>query len=443
MSEKENFIPRRDFIRNSAILAGAAAVSTLPFNVQSAVDDSIKVALIGCGGRGVEDLLYALESGPNVRVIALADAFSDPIETVKKKLFETKQVSVPAEHTFVGLDAYKRAIALADVVLLTAPPGFRPSHFEEAVKQGKHVFMEKPVATDIPGIRQVLAAAEIAKQKKLNVAVGFQRRFHDVYRTMVQRIQNGEIGDIMSGQIYWNGGGVWVRPRQPGQTEMEYQIRNWYYFNWLSGDHIVEQHVHQFDVANWIKGSYPVSIQGTGSRAWRKGKDFGEIYDNHSVELTYADGAVIYSQCRQFSGASTRIDETFQGTKGRAYITSIRNNKLADLGTMWDRNGKVLYDHPLEHNGDTASKNLHKDLFNAIHRGDYTHSAAEYGAYGTLTGILGRIATYSGQVIKWDEALKSEISLMPERLAWDASPRVLPQADGLYPCAIPGQTILL
>lgn len=443
MSTNNNNIVRRDFLKQSALVTGGVLAGSWPLNVQSSVDDTIKVALIGCGGRGIEDLIYALESGPDVRVVALADAFRDAIDTAQKRLSEVKQINVPEEYKFVGLDAYKKAIAVADVVLLTAPPGFRPMHFDEAVRQGKHVFMEKPVATDVPGIRQVLAAAEMAKKKKLNVAVGFQRRYHEVYRNIVKRIKSGEIGDVVSGQIYWNGGGVWVRPRQPGQTEMEYQIRNWYYFNWLSGDHIVEQHVHQFDVANWIKGSYPVSIQGTGSRAWRKGKDFGEIYDNHAVELTYADGAVIYSQCRQFSGTHTRIDETFQGTKGRAYITSIANNKLADVGTMWDSKGKVIYDHPLEYNGDTASKSLHRDFFDAINKGEYRHAAAEYGAYGTLTGILGRIATYSGQVIKWDEALKSDISLMPERLAWDAMPRVRPNEDGMYPCAIPGQTVVI
>lgn len=434
MNNKE-MMARRDFLKKSAIVAGAAVASSLPTLGHSAVDDTIKVALIGCGGRGTGAAFDALAANQNVKIVALADAFKDAVDTAHKNLSarHADRIDVPEDRKFVGFDAYKHAIAAADVVLLVSPPGFRPAHFEEAIRKGKHVFMEKPVAVDVPGVRQVLAAAQEAKRKKLNVVVGLQRRYDSTYRDIVERVKDGAVGDIVSGQVYWNGGGVWVRPRQAGQTEMEYQVRNWYYFNWLCGDHIVEQHVHQLDVANWMKGSYPVSVQGTGSRAWRKGKDHGEIYDNHAVEYTYADGSVIYSQCRHFEGTSNRVDETFQGTKGRVYLGT---------GILWDSKGKEIYRHQNSGNPNPY-QHEHVELFGAIARGEYRHADAEYGAYSSLTGIIGRLATYSGQVIKWDDALKSNINLMPDRLAWDALPKVLPNADGYYPYAVPGQTVVI
>lgn len=430
---------RREFLKTSALLAGGAMLSGAPFlGAHASVDDTIKVALVGCGGRGTGAAFDAIASGANIKIVAMADAFRDRLDDAYGKLSarHSDKLDVPDDRKFIGFDAYKHAIELADVVLLATSPGFRPIHFEEAVRQGKHVFMEKPVATDIPGIRRVLAAAEEAKRKKLNVVVGLQRRYQAVYRETIKRIQDGAIGDIVSGQVYWNSGGVWVRPRQPNQTEMEYQMRNWYYFNWLCGDHIVEQHVHQIDVANWVKGSYPVSIQGTGSRAWRTGKDHGEIYDNHAVELTYADGSVIYSQCRHFEGTANRVDETFQGTKGRVYLSASND------GILWDHNGNKLYTHPKQGNANPY-QHEHVELFDAITKGEYRFEDAEYGAYSTLTGIIGRLATYSGQVIKWEDALKSNIDLMPERFAWDALPKVLPDENGLYPYAIPGQTVVL
>lgn len=431
-------IARRDFLKRSAVIAGATAFSTLPFGAHSGVDDTIRVALVGCGGRGTGAAFDAIAAHPRVKIVALADAFRDQVDNVYKVLSErhADRIDIPEDHKFDGFEGYKQAIALADVVLLCTSPGFRPTHFEEAVRQGKHVFMEKPVAVDVPGVRKVLAAAEQAKRKRLNVVVGLQRRYQSVYRDTIQRIQDGAIGDIVSGQVYWNSGGVWVRERKPGQTEMEYQMRNWYYFNWLCGDHIVEQHVHQLDVANWVKGSYPVSFQGTGSRAWRTGKDHGEIYDNHAVELTYADGSVIYSQCRHFEGTSNRVDETFQGTNGRVYLSASND------GVLWDRKGKELYSHP-KANNPNPYQHEHVELFDAIAKGDFRHSDGESGALSTLTGVIGRLATYSGRVITWDEALKSDIDLMPERLAWDALPKVLPNADGYYPYAVPGQTVVI
>lgn len=430
-----NNFQRRDFLKASAAIAGTAALGSMPISdVFAAGSDIIKVALIGCGGRGTGAAFDAFASGQNIKLVAMADAFKDNLDSTYNTLKEKFQdkIDIPESRKYVGFDGYKSAIKDADVVILTTPPGFRPIHFEEAVKQGKHVFMEKPVATDIPGIRRVLAAAAEAKRKKLNVVVGLQRRYQTNYREVIKRIQDGAIGDVVSGQVYWNSGGVWVRPRKPEMTEMEYQMRNWYYFNWLCGDHIVEQHVHNIDIANWVKGAYPVSIQGTGSQAYRKGKDYGEIYDNFAVELTYGDGSVVYSQCRHFEGIANRVDETFQAAKGRTYLSA------GGQGVIWDANGKEIYRHDAKGNPNPYQQE-HKELFEAISKGEYKFDNAEYGAYSTLTGIIGRIACYTGKVIKWDAALESTVDLQPATYAWDAKPKILPNADGLYPEAIPGQ----
>ncbi|WP_129716564.1 Gfo/Idh/MocA family protein [Pedobacter sp. SYP-B3415] len=430
---------RRDFLKNSALLAGGAMLSNIPLaGAFAAGSDTIKIALIGCGDRGTGAAFQALQTKYNLKLVAMADAFQDRLDSSYKALSDKfkDKIDVPAERRFVGFDAYQKAIPLADVVLLATPPGFRPIHFEEAVKQSKQIFMEKPVAVDAPGIRRVLAAAEEAKKKKLNVVVGLQRRYQTNYREALKRIEDGALGNIVSGQVYWNSGGVWVRPRKAGQTEMEYQMRNWYYFNWLCGDHIVEQHVHNIDIANWVKNAYPVSIQGTGSRAWRTGKDYGEIYDNHAVELTYADGAVIYSQCRHFEGISNRVDETFQGTKGRVYLSA--GNKAV----LWDHSGKEIYNHPGKGNPNPYQTE-HDELFAAISSGEYKFNDAERAAKSTLTAIIGRYATYSGKVITWDEALNSNQVLAPDKFTWDAQPKVLPDANGIYPYPQPGKTMVI
>lgn len=435
--EKTHLTPRREFLKTSALLAGGTLLSTIPLaGAYAAGNDVIKIALIGCGGRGTGAAFQALDTKYNIKLVAMADAFQNRLEESYKALFGKygkAKVDVPEDKKFVGFDGYKKAIAEADVVLMATPPGFRPAHFEEAIKQNKHVFMEKPVATDSPGVRKVLEVAEEAKKKKLNVVVGLQRHYQNNYRETIKRIKDGAIGDVVSGQVYWNSGGVWVRPREASQTEMEYQMRNWYYFNWLCGDHITEQHIHNIDVANWIKGSYPVSAMGTGSRFLRTGKEYGEIFDNHTVEFIYEDGTVLQSQCRHYEGTENRVDESFQGTKGRVYLSANNDGKL------WDLKGKEIYDHAGK--GDpNPYQTEHDELFEAISMGRYKFEDAENAAKSTMTSLLGRYATYSGQIIKWDEALNSNISLMPETLAWDAEPKILPGKDGLYPHAIPGKT---
>ena len=428
---------RRDFVKQSGLLAGGILAAPLlsRANYFSGSDDAIKVVLIGCGGRGTGAAMQALLSKQNVKLVAMADAFADNIENCYKSLMnedtavEVKnRIDVPAERRFTGFDGYLKAIPLADVVILTTPPGFRPIHFEEAIKQTKHVFMEKPVATDPAGIQKVLAVAAIAKEKKLNVVVGLQRHYQDSYRELYKR--KDMIGDITSAQAWWNNDGVWVRPRKAGQTEMEYQMRNWYYFNWLCGDHINEQHIHNLDVINWFKGGYPIKAQGMGGRQVRKGKEHGEIFDHHYVEYEYADGSLLNSQCRHIPGTMSKVNELLVGTKGKINCGAAK---------IFDAGGKVVYH--FETKGErNPYQTEHEELFAAIAKGEYKFADADNGAYSTMTSILGRMATYSGQIIDWNKAINSGIDIQPKVYSFDALPPVVPNADGFYNVAVPGVT---
>ncbi|MEY3820092.1 MAG: hypothetical protein RL337_273 [Bacteroidota bacterium] len=439
MSNSSFHDKRRDFVKQGSMLAGAIAAAPIisRANFFSGSDDVIKVAVIGCGGRGTGAAVQALLSKQNVKIIAMADAFKDRLDECYKNVREelanagpgTKgTLDVPEERKFVGFDGYLKAIPLADVVILATPPGFRPIHFEEAVKQGKHIFMEKPVATDPAGVQRVLAAAKIAKQKKLNVVVGLQRHYQDSYRALFAK--KDMIGDITSMQAWWNNDGVWTRPRKAGQTEMEYQMRNWYYFVWLCGDHITEQHIHNLDVINWFKNGYPVKAQGFGGRQVRKSKEHGEIFDHHYVEFHYADGSILNSQCRHMPGTSSKVDELLVGTKGKIYC---------DAARITDLRGKTIFqfDKSKERN---PYQTEHDELFAAIAKGEYKYADAENGAYSTMTSILGRMATYSGQIIDWDKAINSGLNLHPSVYAFDAAAPVNPGPDGFYPVPVPGVT---
>ena len=434
-------ISRREFCKNATIAtAGGVLLSSLPIGASafSAGSDTLKIALIGCGGRGTGAANQALQADKGTKVVAMADAFRDRLDEchslLSERYGETDQLDVPEEHKFTGFDGYKKAIELADVVILATPPGFRPAHFEAAVHAGKHVFMEKPVATDAPGIRKVLEAGKIAKQKKLNVVVGLQRHYQNSYRELYKRISQDEVGKIVSGQVYWNSAGVWVNEREPGQTEMEYQMRNWYYFNWLCGDHILEQHIHNIDVANWFIGEYPESAQGMGGREVRKGKEFGEIFDHHFVEFTYPGGAVIASQCRHQPDTMNRVSEFFQGTKG-----TVDTQDGKGILKSWD--GKVLYNHRGDEDPNPYQQE-HDELFASIRNGDVIDDT-ENGAKSTLTALMGRMATYSGKVITWDEALNGTKKLVPDVLTWDTEPPVLPDENGFYQAPVPGVTDVL
>ena len=434
----------------SAAVVGSVVASQFPLsaNAYYSSNDEIRIGLIGCGGRGTGAASQALQTDQNVKLVAMADAFRDQLDDSLTNLtnpeagFAEKvagKIDVPEEHKFVGFDAYKEVIALCDVVVIATPPGFRPIHFEAAVAADKHVFMEKPVATDAAGVRRVLAAAQQAKAKKLNVVVGLQRHYQTVYREWMERMHGGMIGDLITARVYWNSAGVWVRDRasleeKAGRplTEMEYQMRNWYYFNWLCGDHIVEQHIHNLDVGNWAFQDTPIRAQGQGGRLVRTGKDHGEIFDHHYVEYEYADGRRMISQCRHMPNTASRVSEAFHGTNGSA----------PQPGQLVSPSGYTLFNHN-SRNDPNPYQVEHDELFAAIANGEYVYADAENGAHATMTAILGRMATYSGQVLEWDEALASERTIMPDTFAWDAEPPVLPGADGYYPVPEPGVTQVL
>lgn len=432
---------RREFVKTAGLASGAILAAPLMSNANfySGASDAIKVALIGCGGRGTGAAVQALRSKQNVKLVAMADAFRDRIDSAYKAITGdlseagisgdiTKMIDVPEERKFVGFDAYKQAIAMADVVILTTPPGFRPIHFEEAVNQNKHIFMEKPVATDPEGIKKVLAAAAVAKSKKLNVVVGLQRHYQNSYRELFKR--KDMIGEITSAQAWWNNDGVWVNQRKEGQTEMEYQMRNWYYFNWLCGDHITEQHIHNIDVVNWFKGAYPIKAQGMGGREVRKGKDNGEIFDHHYVEFHYADGSILNSQCRHIKNTMSKVDELIIGTKGKIFCGA---------ANIRDHKGGLLYQFDRKTENDPYQTE-HDELFAAIAKGEYKFADAENGAKSTMTSILGRMATYSGKMVEWDKALNCGLNLQPSAYTWDTLPQSLPDANGQYKIAVPGVT---
>ena len=425
---------RRNFIKNSSMLvAGGAVAGQLSFarSAHAFGTDEIKIGLIGCGGRGTGASSQAMNTEGPTKLVAMADAFNDRLQSSLRGLKgeHKEKVDVPPERQFVGFDAYKHVLESdADLVILATPPGFRPLHLEAAVNAGKHVFMEKPVAVDAAGVRRVLKATDLAKEKNLALAVGLQRRHERRYMETIKRLQDGAIGDINFTRAYWNGGGVWVRPRKDGQTEMEYQMRNWYYFNWLCGDHI-----HNLDVINWLKDGYPVSAQGQGGRQVRTGKDHGEIYDHHMIEYTYADGSKMLSQCRHIRNTWNNVNEYAHGSSGNCDIGGAR---------ITDLSGKTTWSYG--RGGGGGHQQEHHDLFAVIRKGERPNEG-EYGAKSSMTSILGRLCSYSGKMIKWDDAIKSELVISPvdKFSSYDDTPPVVPDANGDYEIPMPGTTVVL
>jgi len=439
---------RRDFIRRSSFLMAGGAVAgglSIARSAHAQGSDVIKIGLIGCGGRGTGAAGQAMNTAGPTQLVAMADAFNDRVQQSLRGLSSRykEKVDVPKERQFSGLDAYKRVLEQdLDLVILATPPGFRPLHFDAAVTAGKYVFMEKPLAVDAPGVRTILAANEEAKKKGLAVAVGLQRRHEDRYKESIKRLQDGQIGDIHLMRAYWNSGGVWVRQRQAGQTEMEYQMRNWYYFNWLCGDHIVEQHIHNLDVINWLKDAYPVSAQGQGGRQVRKGKDHGQIFDHHFVEFTYADGSKLFSQCRHIRDCWRNVSEHAHGTKGSVAVGSgPPKSQPADATAAKSKKPRDKRKGKTKKRSGGGHQREHHDLFAALRAGERPNEG-DYGALSTMTAILGRLATYSGQVISWDAALKSDISLAPvdTYTSFKDTPPIVPDEAGRYPIPVPGAT---
>ncbi|MBN1908882.1 MAG: Gfo/Idh/MocA family oxidoreductase [Pirellulales bacterium] len=426
---------RRDFLKRSslALAGGAAALSpSIAHSARAGGSDLLRVAQIGCGNRGNGAVVDCLRHNDGVKLVAVADAFEQNarkgLERAKKNNAIRDKVDVPEDRIFWGFDAYRKAIdAGVDMVILATPPGFRPEHYRAAVAAGKHIFMEKPCCVDAPGYRQLLESNKLADEKGLKVGVGLQRRHEAPYIETVKRIKDGAIGPIQFYRVYWDSAGVWHHSREAlakrwkrELTEMEYQMVNWYYFVWLCGDHICEQHIHNMDVANWIQDAHPVEAAGTGGREVRKGPDVGHIFDHHSIEFTYADGTKMFSQCRHIPGCDNPVKEYAHGALGHADCSG----RIA-AASKWRFRGKYRRSYDQEH----------LDLIAAIRNGT-PYNEGHYGATSSMTAVLGRMASYSGKTVKWDEAVANGPDEMPKKLAWDADPPVLPR-DGSYEHAVP------
>ena len=417
-------LTRRDALKAAGAIG--ATVAALPaVHGQTPSSDVIRVGLIGAGGRGTGALQQTLSvPGSNVKLTAIADAFDDRIKGALKAVEPMKEkIDCPEDRQFKGLDGFQKVLEHCDLVILATPPGFRPFHFEAAVKAGKNVFMEKPVCVDAFGAQLCLAAAKMADEKKLKVVVGLQRRYDQKYRETVAKIREGLAGDIIGGQVYWNGAGIWYRNRKPEMTETEFQVYNWYHFNWLCGDHICEQHVHNIDVANWILDRLPESAYGVGGKQNRVPGQPSEIYDHHAVNFVYPGGVRIASQCRQFPGGDGRVNEEFQGTKATVKIGEI---------TGYD--GKVLW--KFEGKSDNPYQVEHDELHDAI-RNDKPLNNAYYGATSSFSALLGRNATYTGKQWGYQQALDLNNRTMPENLTWETPAPVVPDKDGNYSIPMP------
>ncbi|HEV2351473.1 MAG TPA: Gfo/Idh/MocA family oxidoreductase [Terriglobia bacterium] len=424
-SEEAGRPSRRDFLKTStaALAGGVAATFGVVPAVHAAGSDEIRVGLIGCGERGTGASQNVLESSPGVKLVAMGDVFKDHIEKSLKNLEKfADKIDVPEDRQFVGFDAYEKVLA-SDVnyVILATPPGFRPLHLKTAVAAGKNTFAEKPVGVDGPAIRSVLETYQDALSKGLAIGVGTQRRHQTGYLETLKRIHDGAIGDITEARVYWNQGPIWVHPRQEGWSDMEWQLRNWYYFTWLCGDHIVEQHVHNLDVANWAIGSHPIRAVGLGGRQVRTGPEYGNIYDHFAVDYEYDKGFRVASYCRQIPNCENNVSEALAGTKGFCQV-----NKYSITGThTWKFHGEDNKPYVQEHT----------DLIAAIRAGK-PYNELKQVAESTLTAILGRMAAYTGKAVTWEQALNSKEDLMPPKVDWDASLAVAP-------VAMPGQTELV
>lgn len=421
---------RRDFLRSSSAAAASLVATGLADNrsAHAAGDDVIRVGLIGCGGRGTKAAAQAVSADPNAKLVAMGDAFPDRLEQSFKSLTTQRKlagkIDVPKQRQFVGFDAYRHVTDNVDVVLLTTPPHFRPIHLKYAIDNNRHVFAEKPIATDAPGVRSVLRTCEEAKRKKLSVVSGLCLRYYDCFRDTVNRIHDGALGDIHTLQASDYRGQIWVKPRQPGWTDMYYQMRNWYYFTWLSGDFNTEQHVHFLDICAWVmKDQYPVNAVGMGGRAVRNKKEHGNIYDHFSIVYEYANGAKLFSNTRQIRGCWRDMSAYVTGSKGNGHISENHGKHHMNVdGKKWQYGGK--------HNNFYQTE--HDELFRSIRDGKPINNG-EYMAKSTMMAIMARMAAYTGQQITWDRAMNSKLDLSPPKYDWSIS---LPER----PVAIPGVT---
>ncbi len=425
-------LSRRQFLKSSALASAAAVLggcAALP--KRGAVPPfgdtgTINVGVIGCGGRGTGAAKNCLEADPNVRIVALGDLFEDRVASCRKALAEYEECpqTIADDHCFVGFDAYQGVLDCdVDLIIHGTPPGFRPQHLRAAIEAGKHVFTEKPVAVDPIGAWSVMETADMATLRNLAIVAGTQRRHDPAYIETMRRIHRGDIGDIVGGQCYWNQGLLWVKEPKPEWTDMEWQCRNWLYFTWISGDHIVEQHIHNLDIMNWAFGGPPVSAYGMGGREVRTEPKCGNVFDHFAVEFVYPNGARVQSMCRQIDGTSSRVSEHLVGTRGTA-----------------DPRGVIEGRRPFEYappNDEWVNPYVqeHRNLIASIRSGQPLNEGRQV-AESTLTAIMGRMSAYTGREISWDWILNSsKLDLTPP--AYEFGP--LPVA----PVAVPGQTPLV
>jgi predicted dehydrogenase len=424
-----NSTSRRDFLKTAGAIAGTAALlGTFPGGVHAGGNDTLRVGLIGCGsprgGRGRGAAMQCVNAGPNVKLVAMADLFQDHLDYTRNYLKEKvgDKLAVKDDNCFIGFDAYKKVCELKDVdlVILTAPPGFRPMHLECAVANGKHIFAEKPVAVDVPGALRVQKACEVAKQKGLAVVSGLCWRYDAEKRATLQQVLDGAIGDIVTMQCSYNTGYLWNIPREKNWTDMEWQIRNWLYFTWLSGDHNVEQHIHSLDKMAWaMKDEYPVKAVGLGGRQTRTDDLFGNIFDHHAVVYEYKNGVKLFAYCRQIAGCANDVSDHIWGTKG---VCDVFKHSIK---------GEKPWKYAKTDNKVDMYQQEHNELIASIRDGRPINNG-EYMVNSTLMAIMGRLATYTGQEITWDKLLKSKEDLSPPQYEMGSLP--------MPPVAKPGIT---
>ncbi len=423
---KNSGISRRNFLGAAAtvgvagviipsMIAGCSRDAKKTVAVPAFLDQApdgpvLKAGLIGCGGRGTGAAINFLSAGPNLRIVALGDTFQDRVDSAREKILAEKSQEVPIENCFVGFDAFQKVIdAGVDIVILATPPYFRPEHMAAAVQAGKHVFAEKPVCVDPVGARSVMATALKAKGMDLSIVTGTQRHHQRDYVATWQQVAQGAIGEITSANVYWNQGKLWHRDPNASWSELEYMIRNWVNVCWLSGDHIVEQHVHNIDVGNWFIGNHPIKAVGFGSRHRRV---TGDQYDNFSVDFSFENGIHMHSMCRQIDGCASNVSERVQGTLGSS---NCQNSIIGLDGTeLWK------YEYPLDAEGKPTNRvsvdpyvQEHIDLVTAIRTG-VPINEAETTAISTMVGIMGRISAYTGKEVTYEEMMNSDLKLGPK-----------------------------
>ncbi len=426
MKPDKRIMTRRRFLGTTTKATALAGLS-IASGAYAGSNDKIRVGLVGCGGRGTGAARDAMLAGPNIELVAMCDIFKAKVENslARLKRIANKEpamkdsIKVTPDRCFSGLDAYKKVIdSDIDYVLLCTPPGFRTDHIEYAVKKGVHIFAEKPCATDPPGVRRILALENEMKRKGIALLSGFNSRHVFHYADMVEAIHGGRLGDIMALYAYFNTGNIWYREREPGMSLPEYHFHNWFHVDWLCGDHIVEQHVHNLDFCNWIMRAHPAKAYGMGGRQYHTDRG-GNIYDHFTVEFEYANGVRLTSMCRQIEGTDKKIGEEITGTKGYGTIVSRKTQITGE-------NAKTFQPHPEQHE---SHRQEHIDFIAALRRGELPNDT-RFLCESTLTAIMGRESAYTGKHVTWDEIMNSDLQLTPPDIAaWDGSIRPVPKPN--------------